>query len=328
MNDEEFARSLFSHVFESGTTGEPPTLPSLDRIAARGRQATRTRQGVYAASTAALAGVVTAGVVTGPSLLGLRGGSNNVSSGGQGSGSITGSASATPSGPVAVKSKTVTPCATPPTVDWSTVIKPHLPPRTTLAIEPKALARKGTTCLMLSDGSMSTETLFTLTNPDGVLQVDVTTGPAGTGAASAAVNPSSLSQQDLSKLQAQKSAQAHNQESQDQSKAALASKLAAAGAATGTSASAGVGKIDRPAVAPTPTCSVVNAPDAEQLCTSAVTKGGYNGVDVSLTRKSPTPLQIEVVASTAQPNGTGSAAQPPLDAAQLTAIAQAVAAQY
>lgn len=327
MNDEEFARSVFARVFASGTTGEPSTLPNLDGIASHGRQVARTRQGLYAAGSVALAGVVTAGVVTGPSVLGLGGGSSSVSSAGQQAGSSANGTGPASSDPVAVKSKTATPCATPPTADWATVIKPRLPAGTTLTVDQKALARKGVTCVMRNGGSMSMETLFTLTNPDGLLQVDVTTGPAGAGTASAAAGSSSLSEQDLSKLRAQKSAQAQSQESQNQSNAALESKLAAAGAAT-NSTSAGVGNIDRSAVAPTPTCSVVNAPAAEQVCTSAVTKGGYNAVDVSLTRKSPTPLQVEVIASTAQPSASGAAAQPPLDPAQLTAIAEAIAAQF
>jgi hypothetical protein len=125
VNDEEFARRVFARAFESGTAGEPPTLPSLERIAARSRRTARTRQGVYAASSVALGGVVTAGVVSGPSLIGLGGGSGETSSAGQPAGSLKASGSATTPAPITVKGKTVTPCPTPPQgAAWASLIEP------------------------------------------------------------------------------------------------------------------------------------------------------------------------------------------------------------
>lgn len=342
MNDEEFARSIFARAFESGTTGEPPTLPSIERIAARGRQAARTRQGVYAASSVALAGVVTAGVVSGPSLIGLGGGSGETSSAGQPAGSVKTSGSATTSAPITVKGKTVTQCPTPPqALAWASLIKSHLPADVGITPSSKPTSSKassspsttssasnfvtstagaatatsgGVSCVILPDGSTLMESIFALT-PNGVLQVEVSTGQPNRSA-SPSTGTSSLSKEDVAKLQALKSdlAAAHA------SGASGGSGKPAPGG-TGVDASNASDTAKPPVSAPTPVCSDVKT--GEQVCASSVAKGGYTGFDIELTRTSPTPLRVEVAASTPD---TGTA--PSVDAAQLTAVAEAIAAQY
>src|SRR5450432_2088642 len=121
MNDEDFARRTFAAAFRSGHTGEPPTLPDVELLALHGRRANRYRHGVYAAGTTALAGVVVAGVVTGPALLGL--GSPSPSSLGAAAGGTA--ASTTPSSPSSttqLKPSPGVPCATPPAINWVSVV--------------------------------------------------------------------------------------------------------------------------------------------------------------------------------------------------------------
>jgi hypothetical protein len=74
--------------------------------------------------------------------------------------------------------------------------------------------------------------------------------------------------------------------------------------------------------APASTCTDVTP--GEEVCSSNVVKGGYTGFNVELTRTSPTPLHVQVIAS-ASDAGTTAA---PLDDAQVKAIAEAIAAHY
>jgi hypothetical protein len=347
VNDEEFARSVFTHAFESGMAAEPGALPSIDRIEARSRRARRNRQGVYAAGTVALAGAVTAGVVSGPSMLGLGSGSGTISPG-------TGtSGSSSPSGPKAVDGKAATPCPTSagaPT--WSALIQPYLPAGMTMTASSRESAASGVSCVVTGDGTMLRESVFTLANPSGVLQVDVTTGSDALAKASPLAAGSGLSQAQLRKVEAAKSQLAASKSQFAASKSqqpdaagsapagAAASKMAAANSARskedGAPNAAASGNASLPKVAPTPACSDLNGDPGEQLCTMDATKGGYFAAVVDLARSSPIPIRVEVTASTATPVGTasGNAASgtahptPPLDAAQLTKIALAIANQY
>ena len=129
MNDEDFARQAFAAAFRSGHTGEPPTLPDVELLALHGQRANRNRHGLYAAGTTALAGVVVAGVVTGPSLLGL--GSDSPSGIGTAAAGSTPPASPAPSrsssAPDPAKPSPGVTCATPPAINWASVVAAALP---------------------------------------------------------------------------------------------------------------------------------------------------------------------------------------------------------
>jgi hypothetical protein len=301
VKDEDFARAAFQHARETGFAGEPATAYDVSTIGARARRQLRVKQGVYTASTVAFAGVVTAGVVAGPSVLGFGSGSPGVSTVGSGVGTAATTSPAThgaSSGPNG-KAKVATSCANPPQVDWASVVEQQVP-GTDVTLTPKVGTVNGTTCALLPDGSMNIEALFTLSSPKGVVQVDVNTGGTKDG------RPSSSATPDPSLLQKKADALKHE----------LAAKSTAASAAGETG--------DANATESTPVCTTVGA--GEQVCSQQVGKGGYIGLTVALTRTTPTPLFVQVIGSSSAPAQPGET--PPLTGDQLTRIAEAVASHF
>jgi hypothetical protein len=336
MNDEDFARDAFAAAVRSGWAGEPPTMPDVDGLAFRARRASRNRRGVYAAGTTALAGVVTAGVVTGPTLLGLGNGSPSgfSAASGSGSGSVSKSASGSASDPR--KQSVGVACATPPRVGWAAVIASALHPS-----EP-VVAEGSVNCFDLADGSRSMRGLFKLSSRDVEFQVNVESGggvaakfggQAGARASKSPLASAPADAQALASLEGQKSAATNQQAlaSQDAHKRALA----ASDAATSTSASGtgtpstGTAKMPPgtdgsggPSPKPTPTCTEV-APQ-ETACVTHLTKGQVNATDVQLVRMGSNAVIVEVIASTGQ---AATPATVPLPAdAQVIAVALAIAA--
>jgi hypothetical protein len=341
MNDEDFARQAFAAAFRSGPTGEPSTLPDVERLAFRARRASRQRHGAYAAGTTALAGVVTAGVVTGPALLGLGSPSPSGVSAAAG-----GSTSASPT-PTAKSGLDVAPspavaCATPPTFDWVAVVNNALPAGA------HAVSNHVVDCVDLPDGTRSIQALFTLSTPDVDLQVNVGTGgmyngkiatrsggfgfggtpPVGSAVplSSATMGPGEVAKLDALKQAARSSA----------SGSLPASELPSVSGSTrlGTGSISGAGKLEtsgQPGSAPKDaaigTCTDPLA--NETICSATMSKGGFVATDVQYFRTGQSPLMVEVTASTGKNAPTPAAGlQPPLDAAQVTAIAKAVAAHF
>jgi hypothetical protein len=352
MNDEDFARHAFAAAFRSGQTGEPPTLPDVELLAQHGRRANRTRHGLYAAGTTVVAGVAVAGVVTGPTLLGL--GSPSPSGTGSAAQGPTLTAKASPSatssaldGPL--KPSPGVPCATPPTINWVSVVNAALPAGVT------ATADHDANCMQTSDGSRSVEALFKLSTGDVTLQVDVMTGPKiaaklgaaagmiGIGPASPApsesLDPATLANLRASKMAAAASAAGGNSAaaigappsappslsaaaiaSLEAQKLALASARATASPAPGAADGGGITGAGGGG------CSAVDA--GESTCVSHLTKGSISVVEAQVLRTGASPLVVDVTAS----NGKDDAATPapgqlPSDAA-MQAIAQAVAARF
>lgn len=322
MNDEDFARNAFRHAMESSFAGEPAGLPSLDDIAARARRGNRTKQGVYAASAVALAGVVTAGVVAGPSVLGLGSGSTETSTAGQG-----GSTTPTGTGTAPNKAKVATACPTPPQIDWAAIISQQVAGIRVTPVS-KASAPDQNNCYLMPDGSMNIEVLFNTGNPTGLIQIDVNTGGSKNGrtSTSASPTPNASEQASLQALKlklASEHATATSPDTTDQAqKQAMNSKLATerpTGTPTNSPATTAVKSPEA-----TPTCT--GDKHAQVICTIDVGKGGYVGMSAALTRTTPTPLFVQVIGSTSAPATPGQHA--PLTSAQLSAIAQAVATHF
>lgn len=321
MNDEDFARNAFRHAMESSFAGEPTGLPNLDDIAARARRGNRTKQGVYAASAVALAGVVTAGVVAGPSVLGLGSGAPETSTASQPDSTAPGA-----TGTQLDKAKLATACPTPPQIDWAAIIGQQVPGVTVTPVS-KATAPDGNNCYLLPDGSMNIEVLFDVSNPNGIVQIDVNTGGSKAGRESP-TSSRTPSASELASLQALKQKLASEQatsgtpNASDLANAALKSQLATekpTGAATNSPATTAVKSPE-----PTPTCA--GDKTRQVICTLDVAKAGYVGMSAALTRTTPTPLFVQVIGSTNAPATPGQSA--PLTSAQLSAIAQAVASHF
>lgn len=294
MNDDDFARTAFRHARETGFAGEPATRYDVSAIRAQARRQVRVRQGVYTASTVALAGVVTAGVVAGPSVLGPGSGSPQVAPAGSGGGAAATTSPANAGAPSDQngKAEPVTQCPTPPQIDWASLIKQQVP-GAGVTSTPKVGAVNGASCALTPDGSMNIEALFTLSSPNGIVQVDVNTGGTKMGRAS-----SSTATPDPALQQTKADALKHEM----------------AGTSAAGSASAIQGS---------PVCTVLRA--GEKVCSEQTAKGGYVGLTVTLTRSVP-PLFVQVVGSTGAPAQPGQA--PPLTADQLTSIAEAVASHF
>jgi hypothetical protein len=322
VNDEEFARTAFKHARETGFAGEPATTYDISAVRAQARRDVRLKQGVYTASTVALAGVVTAGVVAGPGILGFGSGAPQVSTAGSGAGSAGGTATTQPPASAGASSKSgtgvvATPCTNPPQVDWASLIKAEVP-GATITLNPKFGATGGSSCVLLANGSMDVEALLTIGQPDGVVQIDVNTGGGKDGAAPSSTPDASLLQekQELKREMASKAtgAAASAKSAYATITGAAASKLAAVESGS-----------TQPIEAPSPpVCSSANA--GAQLCSQQVTKGAYVGLTVTLTRTSPTPLFVQVIGSTSAPGQAGQT--PPLTSDQLTRIAEAVAEHF
>lgn len=322
MNDEEFARNAFRHAMESSFAGEPTGLPSLDDITARARRSNRNKQGVYAASAVVLAGVVTAGVVAGPSVLGLGSGTPETSTAGQ-----AGSTTPAATGPQLGKAKVATACPTPPQIDWAAIIGQQVPGITVAPVS-KASAPDQKSCILMPDGSMNIEVMFDTGNPAGIIQIDVNTGGSKNGressSESATPNASELaSLQALKSKLASEQATAKSPAATDQAqKQAIASKLAAEKPTGAPTNSPATNAVKSPQA--TPTCT--GDKRTQVICTIDVGKGGYVGMSAALTRTTPTPLFVQVIGSTSAPATPGQHA--PLTSAQLSAIAQAVASHF
>ena len=349
MNDEDFARQAFATAFAAGSSKEPMTLPDAEALAFRGRRAARNRRGIYAAGTTALAGVVTAGVAGGPSLLNLGAGSGTTTgtAAAGGGSSVSPVPSKSPSqSPDAVKPSGV-PCATPPTIDWAGIVAAALPAGI------HAVPDNAVNCLDFPEGSRSIEAGFTLSVPGSVLQISVEKGGAlatklgqtskplesksappaasGSGSADSSSASPSLDPSALASLQALKrkmAADASTRASLDAMKQSMAAKDNAAARAAKESAAASASSDGTNSINKTPpSCHRVAANIS--VCASTVTKGGYVGTDVQLIRTGADPVVIDVVAASgtdAPSPAPGTKA--PLDDVQVTAIAQAVLTHF
>ena len=346
MNDEDFARQAFAAAFRSGSTGEPPTLPDVEGLASRGRRAARYRHGTYAAGTTALAGVVTAGIVTGPALLGL-GTTSPASIGAAAQGTTT-----TPSSPVAsssnsspdgpVKPSPGVPCATPPTINWVSVVNAALPPGVT------ATAYHSADCVQLPDGTRTVEAEFALSTGNVGLQVDVGTGPeiarkliSGEARIGLDASPSpgegttSADPATLAKLDAAKRALAGLPAASDPSSpsptldaAAIASLDAQKRAFANTASDAPSTKAgEKSGIEPAPTASCSPIGPDENACVSHLTKDSISVSDVQILRTGASPIVVDVAASNGKDLATAAPGQLPSDAT-MVAIAQAVAARF
>ncbi|HEX7106337.1 MAG TPA: hypothetical protein VF218_10255 [Acidothermaceae bacterium] len=323
MNDEDFARNVFRHTMESSFAGEPTGLPSLDDITARARRGNRAKQGVYAASAVALAGVVTAGVVAGPSVLGLGSGTPETSAAGQ-----TGGATPAGTGAPPDKAKVATACPTRPQIDWASIISQQVAGITVTPVS-KASAPDQNSCHLLPDGSMNIEVLFDTGNPTGVVQIDVNTGGSKNGRAStsASATPDASELASSQALKRKMASEAATSAAADRAKEEALARLATqkpTGAATNSQATKSPANTAVKSPEPTPTCT--GAKETQVVCTMDVGKGGYVGMSAALTRTTPTPLFVQVIASTSAPATPGQHA--PLTSTQLSAIAQAVAAHF
>ena len=342
MNDEQFAREAFAAAFRSGSTGEPPVLPDVEGLAFRGRRAARHRQGAFAAGTTALAGVVTAGVVTGPTLLGIGDSSPSGISVGAGAPASQAPSSSSSSAPDPAKPSPGVPCTTPLTINWLSVVSGALPTGVTATADHSAM------CVQLADGTRNIEVSFKLSTGAVGLQVDVGTGPeiarkltGGAakigGDASPAPGEGTPSQDPalVSKLEAAKlaaaglppaSAASTSSPSPSLDAAAIASlraqkrALASAAASDSTSPGRSGGKAE-----PAGTCSKVG-PD-ENACVSHLTKDSVSVVDAQILRTGANALIVDVAASNGKNLATAAPGQLPSDATML-AIAKAVAGHF
>jgi hypothetical protein len=354
MNDEDFARQAFATAFAAGSSKEPMTLPDAEALAFRGRRAARNRRGIYAAGTTALAGVVTAGVAGGPSLLNLGAGSGATGVAAAGGSSVSPVSPVPPKSPSqspdAVKPSGV-PCATPPTIDWAGIVAAALPAGI------HAVPDNAVNCLDFPEGSRSIEAGFTLSVPGSILQISVEKGGAlatklgqtskplesksappaasGSGSADSSSASSALDPSALASLQALKHSMVDPSTlaSLDAMKQSIAAKDdAAARAAKERLAAAAAASLASDGTNPDhktvqPSCHQV-APNIS-VCASTVTKGGYVGTDVQLIRSGADPVVIDVVAASgtdAPSPAPGTKA--PLDDVQVTAIAQAVLTHF
>jgi hypothetical protein len=339
MNDEDFARQAFATAFAAGSSKEPVTLPDAEALAFRGRRAARTRRGIYAAGTTALAGVVTAGVAGGPSLLNLGAGSGSTigTAASGGGSSVSPSTSKSPlQSPDAVKPSGV-PCATPPTIDWAGIVAAALPAGI------HAVPDHSVNCLDFPEGSRSIAAGFTLSVPTGVLQIDVESGgalatklgqtskPLESKSAPPASESPSLNPSALASLQALKSkmaADASTRASLDAVKQSMAATDEAAARAAKESAAASAGANGSDSVGKTPpTCHPLAANIT--ACASTVTKGGFVGTDVQVIRTGANAVVIDVLAASGTDTPSPApGTKAPLTDVQVTAIAQALVAHF
>jgi hypothetical protein len=343
MNDEDLARQAFAAAFRSGHTGEPPTLPDVELLALHGRRANRNRHGAYVAGTTALAGVVVAGVVTGPALLGF--GSNSPSGIETGAAGSTPTASPSPTSAIddPLKPSPGVPCATPPAIDWISVINHALPAGVT------ATADHSASCNEMPDGSRTVQALFKLSTGTVELQVTVGSGPniarkVGSAPGMAGIAPAtdsaeSLDPSTLASLEAKKQALASagatasgapgSAPSASLDPAAIASleamKQAIASAHATASPAPGAGAGDGTKGVDNQNCSIVGSD--ENACVSHVTKGPLSVVDVQLMRTGGAPLILDVAASNGKDPSVPATGQLPSDAT-MVAIAQAVATHF
>lgn len=332
MNDEDFARQAFAAAFRSGATGEPPTLPDVEGLAFRGRRASRHRQGAFAAGTTALAGVVTAGVVTGPTLLGIGYSSSSGSSVGAGGTTAAQTAPKPSATPDPKESMPGVACPAPPAIDWTAVVAAALPASI------HAVADHAVSCLTFSDGSRRIDAGLTLSVPASTLQIEVQSGgqlASKLADADQLRDPTpaspSLDRSALTSDQALKSKLAEDATTRaklDAMKESIAAtddaaaRAAKESAATSDSAAAS-DSVDKTA----PSCQAVGA--NLTACVTTVTKGGYVGTDVQLIRTGANAVVIDVVAASgADTPSPAPGTKAPMDGAQVTAIAQAVAAHF
>jgi hypothetical protein len=349
MNDEDFARQAFAAAFRSGHTGEPPTLPDVELLALHGQRANRNRHGLYAAGTTALAGVVVAGVVTGPSLLGL--GTDSPSGIGTEAAGSTPPASPAPSrsssAPDPAKPSPGVTCATPPAINWASVVAAALPAGVT------ATADHSANCVQLPDGSRTMEALFKLSTGSVELQVNVQTGAdvaaklGGTASKvqlaptspspSETLDPSTLARLEASKMAADGAAGDLNSASTIGKPSPSASLDASAIASlqaqkeelarenATASPAPGAGQSNGTKPASDQSCSQISSD--ENACTSHLSKDSLSVVEVQLLRTGSAPLLVDVAASNGKDLSTPAAGELPSDATVL-AIAQAVAAHF
>lgn len=344
MNDEDLARHAFAAAFRDGQTGEPPTLPDVELLARHGRLANRTRHGVYAAGTTALAGVAVVGVVAGPTLLGLGSASpSGVGTGAQGA--TTPPASPAPtsskSAPNTAKSSPGVPCTTPPAIDWAGILATVLPAGVT------ATADHSANCAQLPDGTRTIEASFKLSTGEVGLQVDVATGPEIARKLSAGLtkvgvdgspepgigspDPATVSQLDAAKLAAvglpPDSGVETTSPSPSLNAAAVASRQAQKRAAASVAATASPAPGDASGAKGTANgmCSQVNAD--ENMCVSHVSKDSASVVDVQLLRTGSSPVVVDVTASNGKNLTAAAPAQLPNDAT-MVALAEAVATHF
>ncbi len=343
MNDEDFARQAFAAAFRSGPTGEPPTLPDVELLAQHGRRANRNRHGLYAAGSTVLAGAAVAGIVTGPALLGLGNPSpSDIGTGAQGTTTPPSSPapSLSSSAPDPAEPSPGAPCATPPAINWTSILVAALPAGVT------ATADRSTNCVQLPDGTRTIEASFKLSTGAVGLQINVGTGPeiarklggltqigVGTSPAPAAESPDPAT---ISKLEAAKLAAAGlppgsavdaTSPSPSLDPAALASLQAQkrAAASAGATASPAPGGASGVKGAFKGICSKVAAD--ENVCVSHTANGSASVVDAQVMRAGSNAVVVDVAASNGKGLATAAPGELPSDAT-MTAIAEAVATHF
>jgi hypothetical protein len=338
MNDEDFARQAFTTAFAAASSKEPVTLPDVEALAFRGRRAARNRRGIYAAGTTALAGVVTAGVAGGPSLLNLGSASGSTTAtAAAGSGSSV-SAAPSKSQPPGPAKPSGSPCASSPAIDWTAIVTAALPAGIHAAPD------HSVNCLDFPEGARSIRAGFTLSVPTGVLQIEVESGGAlatklgqigksttAIGSTSPSLDPSAIAS--LQALKSKMAEDASTRASLDAMKQSMAAKDDAAARAAkesiaaAASASLASDKTQPDQKVDPPTCHQIEANIS--VCTSNVTKGGTVGIDVQLVRSGANPVVIDVVAAAgADRPSPVPGTKAPLTDVQVTAIAQAVLAHF
>jgi hypothetical protein len=283
VNDEDFARQFFARALDAAS--EPGALPDIDHITAAGRKAARNRQGLYAAGSVALVGAVTAGVVTASSLLDL---------GGNGTSTLTTTGSPSSSNALQILTKAPgVPCSQPPHIDWTALVTPHLPTGASLTPlhEP--------TCVQPAPGATAIEALYTLSHPDGTLQIDVETGLLATKS----------EQRDAARKAAEDAAR-----KAAEARATTQAQLSSEGV-TPAGKSAGA-----------PQCSTVAS--GVTTCVVDVSEGGFQGNKVELFRTTAPQLGVTVIATAPKPTSAQPSPEAPIDKQHLIALAQAVAAHF
>lgn len=319
MNDEEFARRAFAETFGSD---QPEPVADLDvsRIASRGRRSARTRSGLYAAGTTALAGVVTAGIVIGPGFIHTPHSSTLDSAAG---GSATADPAASTPAPSGQQPSGGPTCHT----DLAAIAGEDIPASLHATLSGPA------TCVQEGLGNQTAQVQFDIPGDPGALQitVGVGTGSAGSSVGSApngsAANPPAskvpgqpLSSASLDSLRAKKLALAgmpvngQDQPLSSASVSALQAQKFAAGAAAATNAAAPMNGQPQESCQPSTSTGTV--------CVRPVVKGPMHVIVVDLTRSSTsTTLAVQIVASSTTD-------VPPMTTPQLTSLARSLAGHF
>jgi hypothetical protein len=291
MNDEEFARRAFAETFAPGQP-EPVCGLDLAMITSRGRRSARRRQGVYAAGTTALAGVVTAGVVIGPGH--FRAPHSSVQSATGVSGTATVDPAGSPSASKPAASTAAPSAGVACSTDLATLAAQYLPASLHATLD------KSATCVQDGNGDQTAQVSFDIPGNPGAIQITVGAGttkvlPSGQGVGGATSTTSPGQPLGSASIES------------------LREKKLAAAAAAAKSSPAPMASNE-----PQGSCRPSNA--TEIVCVRPVVKGPEHVIVVDLTRSAPKKLDVQVVASSTN--------EPPLDTQQLTSIALSLASHF